>query len=374
MLKRYLIVIAAFTLVACGNEKPMDKKKAELDKLKKEKADIQKKIDDLQAQVKDKGDTIAQNLPVVAVTSTKLETFRHFLEVQGRVESDENIFVNAKVPGAMITQVKVNRGDKVRKGQVLATEDPGAMQETIDEVKNQLSLATTIYEKQKRLWDQKIGSEIQYLTAKNNKEAAEKRLATMQQQYSNYTLTAPIDGTVDDVTMKAGEAATPLAGIRIVNFAKSKLVADISENYISKINPGDEVMVYLPAIDKDIKTTVKVVGDVINPTSRTFLVELKPDPSASKDLRPNMSAVIKINDQTDKNVRILPLNAVQTDDKGSFVYAVQDKAGHKFAVKKPVKTGISYKDQIEVTDGLQDSDQIITTGYQNVVDGQEVRL
>ncbi|MGZ5244675.1 MAG: efflux RND transporter periplasmic adaptor subunit, partial [Bacteroidia bacterium] len=348
-----------------------------LQRLKKEHAALDSEIKDLEKAVRAEGikDTTSQPAVLVSVASAQPGVFRHFIEVQGKVDAEQNINVTPKVPGTMVTDVLVERGDKVSKGQVLAKLDPGAMSESLAEVQNQLDLANTVFQKQKRLWDQKIGTEIQYLSAKNNRDALQRRMATMQQQFSNFTLRAPINGVVDDVTLRAGEVPMPgMGGIRVINLANTKVVAEVSEVYAGKINQGDEVLVNIPDAEKEFSTKVSVASKTINPTNRTFLIELRPNESQLKDLQPNMVAVVKVNDYTNKSTIILPVNTIQRDDAGTFVYTAVKKGKETIAKKVPVKVGETYAGQSEILSGLSANDQVITVGYQNVVDGQVISV
>ncbi|GAB3823693.1 efflux RND transporter periplasmic adaptor subunit [Pontibacter rugosus] len=308
----------------------------------------------------------------VSVATLEQDTFRHYLEVQGRVDFDQNVFVSAKVPG-VLTGVRVQRGDQVSKGQTMATIDAQVLEQNIAELRTRLELARISYEKQQNLWNQKIGTEMQYLTAKNNKEALERSLASLQQQRDQYNVKAPVSGVVDEVVPNAGEAVAPGMGIiRVVNLQGGKIVAEVSEAYQARINKGDKAVVYFPDLDKEIETTVNVVSSYINPTSRTFTAELRPTNTKDITLRPNMVAVVRIQDYQNEDVIVLPVNLVQKDEKTEYVYIAQ-KAGNQFVAKrKEIKTGMSYGGNVEVLSGLSANDNVITAGYQTVNEGQPV--
>jgi RND family efflux transporter MFP subunit len=371
MNKRILASAAAlmFLAAACNNPKSGDNH-SKLEDLKKEREKLNAEIQKLE----EKNGPDSNNTVTIAVKKISPTVFNHFLEVQGKVESNSNIFLTPKVPGTMVTEVLVNRGDNVSKGQVVARLDASILQQSLSEVKGQLELAHTVYQKQKNLWDQKIGSEIQFLTAKNNYESLKNRMATMQQQLESYVLRSPISGTVDDVSIKAGEIPTMgIAGIRIVNPDDVKITAEISESYIAKVKKGDKVKVYFPDLGKEYETTVKTVSKVINATNRTFLIELDPQKSKA-ELRPNMIAVVKVNDYQNKSAIVLPVNLIQSDEDGNFVYvAVQNNKAWEVK-KKPVQTGENYAGQVEILSGLTPEDEVITQGYQSVVEGQQVTI
>jgi len=375
MINRFIASMLIISLmIACKPKDSTEAKKAELEKLKKDLVATQQKITDLEKELKIAPDATAVAKSTISVIMTKDTVFKHYLVVQGKVDSDDNLWLTPKIPGASVINLPVVRGQKVTKGEILATQESGALQESIDQVKNSLSLATTIYKKQKALWDQKIGSEIQYLTAKNNMESAQKNLASLEQQLSLYTLRSPINGTVDDITIKLGEVPTPgMGGIRVVDYTKAKVVADISENYASKINAGDKILINYPDINLNIESTVRTVSKVINASSRTFSIEAKPGDKI-ENLHPNMISILKINDYTNNKARVVPVNVIQNDESGPFVYIIDNSNGQNIARKKKITAGQTYEGMTEVLAGISDNDKIISSGYQNVVDGQPVNL
>ncbi|MDX5437626.1 MAG: efflux RND transporter periplasmic adaptor subunit, partial [Pontibacter sp.] len=282
------------------------------------------------------------------------------------------VLVSAKVPG-VLTSVRVERGDRVSKGQTMATIDAQVLEQSIAELKTRLDLAKIAFEKQKNLWDQKIGTEMQYLTAKNNKEALERSLATLYQQRDQYNIKAPISGVVDEVVPNTGESVAPGMGIiRVVNTQGGKVVAEISEAYQAKINKGDEAVVYFPDLNKEVVSRVSVVGANINPTSRTFTVELDLKNGQDITLKPNMVAVVRIQDYKNEGAIVLPVNLVQKDEKSEYVYVAKKEGDKYVAARREVKTGMSYNGKVEILSGLTANDQVITAGYQNVNEGQPV--
>ena len=365
--------IAALTLglAACNEDK-----EAQLATLKKEQAEIENKIAALEAELKtsDKPkETEMKTVPVSAV-ALATDTFRHYLEVQGRVDFDQNVLVSARVPG-VLTSMRVQRGDRVAKGQTLATIDAQVLEQSIAELRTRLDLARIAFEKQKNLWDQKIGTEMQYLTAKNNKEALERSLSGLQRQREQYNIVAPISGVIDEVMPNAGEAVAPgTPVIRVINTSNGKIVAEVSEAYLSKINKGDKAVVSFPDLNKEVETTVEVVSQYIDPTSRTFTVELRLKNSQQQNigLRPNLVAVVRIQDYKNENTIVVPVNLVQKDEKSEYVYVAAQKGKGYIAAKKEIETGMTYRGQVEVVSGLAANDQLITSGYQNLNDGQPV--
>ncbi|WP_242926483.1 efflux RND transporter periplasmic adaptor subunit [Pontibacter vulgaris] len=365
-------VTAILAFTACGGES--NDKAAQLAELKKQQTEIQNKIAQLEADLKaeGKGGVAEKKTVPVTVTAVQQDTFRHYLEVQGKVDFDQNVLVSARVPG-VLTSVRVNRGDHVAKGQIMATIDAQVLEQNLQELRTRLDLARIAYQKQQNLWNQKIGTEMQYLTTKNNKEALERSLAALQQQRDQYNIKAPISGVVDEVIPNSGEAVAPGVGIiRVVNTEGSKVVAEVSEAYLSKINKGDQAVVYFPDLNREVETTVNVVSQFINPTSRTFTVELKLKNAANVPLRPNLVAVVRIQDYKNENIVVVPVNLVQKDEKSQYVYVAQKKGDSYVATRKEVKTGMSYKGNVEVLNGLAANDQVITAGYQNINEGQPV--
>ncbi|TYZ12508.1 efflux RND transporter periplasmic adaptor subunit [Hymenobacter lutimineralis] len=364
-----LIAISLLTAACGGKQDPA----AELAKLKKEQAANQAKIAELEAKT---GTPAAadQSVPV-SVIDVKPESFKSYLEVQGRVDFDQNANVSPRVP-AVITDIRVQRGDRVSKGQLIATQDAAVLESGIAELRTRLDLARTVYEKQDRLWKQQIGTEIQYLQAKNNYEALQRSLATQQRQRAMYNVVAPFSGVVDDVPAKIGEMGNPgVPVVRLVSGAGGKIVADVSEAYANRIKAGDQALVRIPDLgDEEMTSTVRTVSRTINPTSRTFAVELRPTSSKASLLRPNMVATVRIQNYAQSNATVLPVDLVQKDEQNSYVLVVEQKDGKKVAAKRVIQTGQTYNGKVEVTSGLKPNDQVISAGYQTLNEGQLVTL
>ena len=268
----------------------------------------------------------------------------------------------------------VNEGSRVRAGQVMAEIDDAVLRQSAEEIKTSLSLLTTIYEKQKNLWDQKIGSEVQFLQAKNNKEAQERRLQTLNSQLAQNRITSPINGVVDEVRIKPGESAAPGVGvIRVVNLSGIKVVANVADSYIAAVKKGDAVTIRIPDTEQQLKGKVSFVGQVVNATSRTFPIEVAL-PNEGQQLKPNMLAVIDINDQTKSNVIVIQQNYVQKSEAGEVVFVAAREGNRQVAKARKIKTGLSYKGNVEVLEGLKAGDQLIAEGYQDLTDGQPISL
>ncbi|MFD2719057.1 efflux RND transporter periplasmic adaptor subunit [Hymenobacter monticola] len=368
-----LFLAGTLLLASCGGESKDPK--AELAKLKKEQAATQAKIAELETKTGASAEAAAANITPVSVLSVQPESFKSYLEVQGRVDFDQNATVGARAAGSL-TSIRVQRGDRVSKGQVLATIDASVLDANIAELRTRMELAKTVYEKQSGLWKQQIGTEIQYLQAKNNYEALQRNLATLNQQRSLYNVVAPFSGTVDEVLPKLGEIAAPGSPVvRLTSGSGGKILADVSEAYGNSIKAGDDAIVTIPDLGgEEIPATVRVVSRSINATSRTFTVELRLKGSKAADLRPNMVATVRIQNYDRQNATVIPVDLVQKDEQNSYVYVVGQEAGKAVAKKRVIKTGNAYNGKIEVTSGLQNGDQVISAGYQNLNDGQVVSV
>jgi RND family efflux transporter MFP subunit len=366
-----LLAISLFT-TACGSKDPQ----AELAKLKKEQAANQAKIAELEAKTGATADSAAVITTPVSVIKVAPESFKSYLELQGRVDFDQNATVGARAAGTL-TSLRVQRGDRVSKGQTLATVDASVLDASIAELRTRMDLARVIYEKQDRLWKQQIGTEIQYLQAKNNYQALQRNLASLNQQKALYSVIAPFSGTVDDVLPKLGETVAPGAPVvkLLSGGSTGKIVVDVSEAYASRIKAGDKALVTIPDFGgEELPATVRVVTSTINPTSRTFTTELRLNSNKAGQLRPNMVANVRILNYAQQSATVLPVDLVQKDEQSSYVLVVDDKGGKKVAAKRVIKIGNTYNGKVEVTNGLQAGDQVISAGYQNLNEGQAVTL
>ena len=364
-----LFFAGTLLLASCGGESKDPK--AQLEKLKSEQAATQAKISALEA--KTGGPAEAAATPV-SVMNAKPESFKSYLEVQGRVDFDQNSTVGSRAAGSL-TSIRVQRGDRVSKGQVLATVDASILDASMAELRTRMDLAKTIYEKQKGLWDQQIGTEVQFLQARNNYKALQRNLATLNQQRAMYNVVAPFSGTVDDVLPKLGEITSPGAPVvRLTSGSGGKILADVSEAYGNSIKAGDNAVVTIPDLGgEEIPATVRVVSRSINATSRTFTVELRLKEHTT-DLRPNMVATVRIQNYAAASATVIPVDIVQHDEQNSYVYVVAQEAGKAVAKKRIIKTGNTYNGKVEVTSGLTGDDKIISGGYQNLNEGQKVAV
>lgn len=367
-----LFLASSLLLAACGGSKDP---KAELANLKKEQAANQAKIAELEAKVGPSAAPAALAATPVSIIKVKPESFKSYLEVQGRVDFDQNATIGSRAAGTL-TSLRVQRGDRVGKGQVLATVDASILDASMNELRTRMDLAKTVYEKQKGLWDQQIGTEIQYLQAKNNYDALKRNMATLNQQRAMYNVVAPISGTVEEVLPKLGEVTAPGAPVvRLVSSAGGKILADVSEAYGNTIKVGDQAIVTIPDLGgEELPATVRVVNRTINATSRTFTVEFRLKSGKTADLRPNMVATVRIQNYDRQNATVLPVDLVQKDELNSYVYVVGQEGGKAVAKKRIIKTGNTYNGKVEVTSGLKADDEVISAGYQKLNEGEAVAV
>jgi RND family efflux transporter MFP subunit len=379
-----LFFLSALTvLVACGGkDNSIAGKKAQLEQLKKEALALNANIATLEKELAAQGAGATQQAVVVTIAPVVAQDFNHFIEIQGKVESESVSFVTPRAGGGQVKAVFVKRGDRVKKGQILLQLDNSLIKQSvaaatqnIETVKAQAALAKSVYEKQKNLWEQNIGSEIQLLTAKTNAEALGSQLkAAMEQlgmakdQLAYTTVRSDVDGVAEEVNVKVGEIFMGAGQLKIVNTDRLKLTSQVPENYAGKIKVGTDVSLIFPDLNKTMDTKLTVVGNVIDPLSRSFFVEAKLP--VNKDFRPNQLAQVKIKDYTKKNAISIPINIVQNDDKGKFVYIAATENGKLVARKRPVTIGEFYANSIEILSGINAGEQVVTEGYQSLFDGQ----
>lgn len=368
-----LMSLMVFVTVSCGKKEDnsLAGKKAQLATLQKEASTLTAEIQKLQSEIDKLEPNKEQKVKTVSVSPVITENFQHFVEATGRLEAENNVFVSPQTGGAL-TKVFVKIGDYVTKGQKIATIDNSILRNSIQEVEIQLETAKTIFERQKNLWDQKIGTEVQFIQAKSSVESLERRINTLKSQDKLNVVVSPIAGVVDEVRLKAGEIAAPGIGIvRIVNFSDLKVVANVPDTYAGTISKGDVVKIKFPDLQKEISAKLSYVSQTINQVSRTFAVEARV-PNFDKALKPNLTALVTINDQSTGGAVVIPQNYIQNTEQGSIVYIAVAEGNNKIARARIVKTGLSYDGKIEIKSGLTVGDALITEGYQEIVDGQAI--
>lgn len=393
------ISIAAWMMIlvaACGDNRKEEKsalgdKKAQLQKLKNQQTKLAEEIQVLETEIAKADPEAAResNARLVSLLTVTNQDFAHYIELQGKVDAENISIVTPRGAPGQVKAIYVKHGDRVNKGQLLLKLDDAIIRQNIaaakqglEQIKTQLSLAQSLYERQKNLWDQNIGTEVQLLQAKTNVEALQNQLKTAeenvkvaQEQLNTTNVYAEVAGIVDQLNVKVGEyfqgvvagSATPQ--IQIVNTSNLKVVTDIPENYLTQVHKGSIAEIIIPDLNnKKISTTVSLVSQSINVNSRGFVAEAKIPYEA--ELKPNQVAIMKILDYSSKNAIAIPVNTVQTDEKGKYVY-VGVKEGDKIvARKKHVVVGELSGQLIEVKSGMVSGDQLVSEGYQNIYDGQ----
>jgi RND family efflux transporter MFP subunit len=379
-MKKYItgIAIGLIILNSCKNEKTQNNTQ---ENLQTKKEQIEKQIDSLHSilvQINQKLESNEQKeVPSIEAQSIVPKKFIHYIELQGSINTDGNVLVKPEAMG-QIKKVYKEEGDKVRKGETIMLLDDSSLRSQISEIETQYELARTSYERQKRLWEQKIGSEMSYLQAKTQKESLAKKLQTLKIQLDKMRVKAPISGTLDDLMVKEGEIAAPQMPVaRIVNLTKVYAQADVSEKYLPKIKKGSPVSIDFPELNKQIKSTISYVGNFIHPTNRTFKIRVNifnPD----EELKPNLTGNLKIKDFEKDDAIVIPLSLLQEDREGNnFVYILvpTDKQKGIYRVKKQkVETGGFYKNHILISSGLQEGDIIALEGARGLSEGELVKI
>lgn len=368
MNRSFIILMATVILASCSSEEKNENKAQRLDKLKKERATLDEKIARLEAEVlKDNpGKAVA-----VSVREMQPEEFNSYIEVQASVSGDENVNAVPQAPG-VVKAIHVRPGQKVGRGQLLATLDAAAVEQQLKAQEAQLTLVKQVYEKQQKLWSQNIGSEIQLLQAKANYESSQKNYEAMLAQRNMYTIISPISGTVDAVDVKVGDMINPgmpgASGIRVVSFDKLKVVTTLGENYIGKVNQGDKVKLIFSETGDSIITKLDYVARSVDPVSRAFNVEVWL--GNNKKVSPNMSCRMQIVNYSDKDALTVPVSAIQKTADGEIVYVAD--GGKAKAVT--VKTGRNSNGMVEILEGLKTGDKVIVEGYADLDNGKPIEI
>ncbi|OAQ40748.1 efflux transporter periplasmic adaptor subunit [Pedobacter psychrophilus] len=361
-MKKLLIASLVLFLAACSNNP--ENKQEQLAQLKKEQAELSSKISKLESEIGAKEEFITKD---VSIYEVKASTFKNYVEIQGKVDAEENVQVNAEAAG-VITRVYVSIGQSVSKGQVLAQIDDAVLRQNVAQIQTQLDLATNLFKRQKNLWDQKIGTEVQYLNAKSQKEGLEKQMAVVKQQADMYKIKSPISGTIDQMDYKVGQAVQPgIPGIRVINASNLKAKAMVSETYAGRIDKGDEVLVLFPNTNDSLKTKLSFASKTIDPASRSFNIEV--NLPSKKSFQPNMLAILKIVDYKKENALTVPIKAIQKSEKGDYVY-ISEGGKAKRAV---IKVGNVYDGNAEILSGIKAGDQVVTMGFGGLNEGDSLK-
>lgn len=386
MKKILSITVLTLLLAACSGENKtgnLDEviQSQDLAKIKSSRELVHKEYEKLIADLAKLDKAIAEldktkKNPLVQTITLKDTLFTHYIEIQGNVDTKDNILISPEYSG-ILTQVNVTAGQRVSKGQVLARIDDGGMSSQLAQSETQLALAKTTFEKQKNLWDQKIGSEIQYLQAKTAMESQQKMVAQIKSQLNKTVVTAPFSGTIDEVIAEKGKVVAPgMELFRIVNLNNMYVTANVPENYIGQLKIGAVVDVYLNSLGKNYQGKVRQIGNYINPNNRTFGIEIAL-PNPDNLLRPNQVAILKIEDYKNPKALLLPENIIQETADGSKVIFVIDNIdgqNNAKAIRKAIEIGYTSGAFVEVKSGLQAGATIITEGGKALKDGQIVEV
>ena len=367
-MKQILSIILISLLAACSATSDKKVKEQELAEYKQQLTQLKKKISKLEKEL-----AVESGVNIVKVYTAPVHPseFRHYVDVSGNVNADKNIIVSPETGGNIVT-IDVKEGDKVRKGQILGRLNTEMIERTIKEVKINYDLAVTTYNRRKKLWDQKIGSEMEYLQAKSQKESLEQKLESLRAQLDMALITSPIDGIVDEINQKIGEIAGPqMPFARVVNLDKLYITSDVSEMYLPQIHKGEDVEIKFPVIDLTINKKIFRVSNVIDPSSRTFRVRVNLN-NENNMIKPNMMAVLKLLIYSNDSAIVVPSILIKKDFTGDFLFIAEKEGGKWYARKRYLVTGIKNNNQTVVLDGLKDGDRLITKGYAQVVDGSEI--
>jgi RND family efflux transporter MFP subunit len=381
--------------VSCGTSSKKEKdsvvteKKVQIEKLKSDKSKIEDKIKALEAELAkiDTGAAKDEKVKLVSVIPVTAQNFQHFIDLQGKIDAENISYVSPRGMGGQVRQLFVKKGDNVRKGQLLlklddavARQNVVAMRQSLGTIKTQLDLARSVYQRQKNLWNQNIGTEVQLLNAETNVKTLENQLKTAQEnvkiaqeQAGLSNVYSDVSGVADEVNIHVGETFTgsPMAGIKIINTSALKVVTDIPENYLSRVKKGTSIQVVIPDINRSYPSSISVISQSVSATSRGFTAEAKIpfDPS----IKPGQSAVVKILDYSNANGIVIPVNLVQSDETSKYVYVLEKQSnGKTVARKKKVVIGEVYGDNVEIKAGLTAGEQLISEGYQSLYEGQAI--
>ncbi|WP_179334255.1 efflux RND transporter periplasmic adaptor subunit [Winogradskyella costae] len=382
----YLLLIVAIVSISCSGEKKNSVEQAiqsdnletirtKRGQLVAEQEGINDKIKLLDEKIKTLDTT--KHVPLITTFKAQVEVFNHVLELQGNVTTKDLLTITPEYNG-ILTNVYVKEGQKVKKGQILAKIDDGGLSQQLAQLKIQAELAKTTYERQQRLWEQNIGSEIQFLQSKSTYQSQQEAVNQLNQQIAKTNVTAPFSGTIDDIITEQGSvvAAGQSPLMRIVNLDNMYIETEVPERYVSDVTKGKSVSVNIPVLGKTIETDIRQAGDFINPANRTFKVEVG-IPNDDKSIKPNLSARLKINDYTSEKALLIPQSVVSENSEGEqYVYVVTDKnvKGIGTAKRVIIETGKTQDDIIEVLKGLEDGSEIIKEGARSVRDGQSVEV
>ena len=375
-MKTTRLIISGITIILISVSCGRGDNKTELAKLKKQQASLEQRIRSLEMNVDPPSAEPLDTLKFrfVGISDVIPKAFDHYIRVQGKLDADQNVGVFAEISGTVSARY-ADVGQSVVKGQVLAQIDDQQLQKQLESLQTQYRLAADLFEKQKRLWEQKIGSEVQYLQSKTSKESFEQQISALSEQIGKYKIKSPVNGTVEACNIRVGSVVSPdprSAAFRVIAFRNLKVSAEVSEAYAARVQSGDKAIILFPDINKQIEARLDFVSKYIDPVNRTFMIESRIS-DQFPGMKANMVAIIQINDYHSDNTILVPMNVILTDNNGSYVYVVRKKEIYDGAFKQPVVIGNTYNGIAEITNGLAVNDKVVTAGFQELADGEYVR-
>jgi membrane fusion protein (multidrug efflux system) len=379
------LTLLTVLLISCGDNKEQSIEEIiatdNLETIRQKRATIVTQQQEINNKIKQLDDKISEldkskKIPLITTFTVQQEVFNHYLELQGNVQTKQNLVIYPEIPG-ILQRVYVKEGQRVSKGQLLASIDDGGMEQQVAQLQIQADLAKTTFERQERLWDKKIGSEIQYLQAKSSYEAQQKAVSQLKSQLEKSSVRAPFSGVIDDVISEQGSVVSPGQSqlMRIVNLRDMYIETDVPESYISSVSKNKDVLVEFPVLGKTMNAKIRQTGNFINPANRTFKIEIAV-PNKDRAIKPNLTAKLKINDYTNENAILIPQDIISENANGEqYIYVVKDK-NEKYAIADQViiETGKTQGDVIEVLKGLENDVEIIQEGARSVRNQQEVEI
>ena len=383
----YLLIIITVFLNSCSNKKEPSLEEVlatnDVELLKSRKSEIDAKLEELTLDLNQLNNKLSvlnkdRNTPLITTIRTSEQKFNHFIELQGNVKTKQNVLVYPEMPG-ILNKVYVKEGQKVKKDQILATIDDGGLSQQLLLLKSNEQLAKTTFERQKRLWDQKIGSEIQYLQAKTSYDSQKNATKQLKKQLGKFTIRAPFSGIIDDVFKEKGTVVAPGPGaelFRIINLSNMYIETDVPESYISSIKKNKMVEVNFPILGRSYDSSIRQVGNFINPSNRTFRIEVG-IPNLDGEIKPNLTAKLRLNDYSNSNAILIPQSIISENAKGQqFIYVVKDnkEKNQVYAERLVIETGKTNGDFIEVTKNLDANVEVILEGARSVNNGQVVKV
>jgi len=384
-----LLLIASVTVLSCKQQKAVkgsvEEKKAALQQLMEQQAKTDEEIRKIQNEISMMSGEQDANAKLIAVAAVAVQKFDHFIDLRGKIDAENISYITPRGMGGQVKQILVKEGDHVRKGQLLLKLDDAIMKQSLNAarqqlegIKTQLAYAKNIYDRQNNLWEKGIGTEVQLISAKTNVDALQNQLKAAEEQVkvgveqlSTAEVRSDVDGVAETVMVKVGELFGGMGQIKIVNTGSLKVTASISETYVNKVKKGTPVIINIPDLNKKIPSVISLIGQTIENAQRGFVAEAKipSDPS----LKPNQSCMVKILDYTSAQAVVIPVNTIQSDETGKYVYVMEKQAnGKNIATRKTIVLGEVYGEQAEIRSGLNGGEQLITAGYQNLYEGQAV--